>query len=52
MKWHPAEDGLYYWKCGRCYKRFKKTTPQGIGMARANHLRKHGIKTLEGLVIR
>ena len=47
MKWYPAEDGWYYWRC-KCGKRFCKNTPQGIGIARSNHLRKHGIYTMDG----
>lgn len=50
MKWYPAKDGYYYWKCRRCGKRFYKSTPQGIGIARSNHLRKQGIFTFEGRI--
>ena len=38
-KWTPSLiDGYYYWKC-KCGKIFKKETPQGIGIAKRNHLR-------------
>jgi len=43
-------NGNYIWKCWRCGKRFVKTTPQGRGIARSNHLRSHGIYTVKGKI--
>lgn len=31
-----------YWKCPYCDYVVRKATPQGLGMAKENHLRKHG----------
>jgi len=32
---------MYRWTCSTCGKTFQKNTPQGLGMARENHMRKH-----------
>ena len=32
---------MYRWTCSICNKTFTKGTPQGLGMARQNHMRKH-----------
>jgi len=33
--------GRYSWTCPHCKKLFEKDTPQGLGLAKENHLRKH-----------
>ena len=42
----------YYWKCHYCQKNFVKNTPQGLGLARSNHLRKHGVWTSRKISVR
>lgn len=37
--------GNYSWICPYCNQLIKKDTPQGLGIAKSNHLRKHGINT-------
>ena len=33
--------GRFAWRCPHCYKDFVKDTPQGLGLAKENHLRMH-----------
>lgn len=38
----PTSEQLsWYWSCPACGKEFFKDTPQGLGLARENHFRKH-----------
>lgn len=43
-------DGNYIWKCFYCDYVVVKRSPQGRGLARSNHLRKHGIWTWKGKI--
>lgn len=36
--------GTFTWKCYKCGAFFKKDTPQGLGLAKSNHNRKHSVK--------
>jgi len=38
---YPMGEVYWFWRCPNCDKGFYKTTPQGLGMARENHMRKH-----------
>lgn len=35
--------GRYSWTCPHCKKLFEKDTPQGLGLAKENHLRTHRV---------
>lgn len=37
--------GTFRWTCPHCSKPFVRDTPQGLGLTKSNHLRKHGINT-------
>jgi len=34
-------EGKYRWTCPICKKSFGKDTPQGLGITKSNHMRKH-----------
>lgn len=33
--------GIFHWECKHCGRVFNKDTPQGLAMAKENHMRVH-----------